>query len=734
MQGQNFKGQNLSGADFSHSDIRGANFTNCCLNKTKFVKVKSGLTKISTAIVLLALASLAVFSGYLLRLAGDIVTRLISFDISALVALVFLISFEIVAFRRGLSIACEIIAFTIAIVTFILFVSLLVIGLPFIIDENITEIKDITIRFLAIVGFGLKLGGEGILLGTYAVTLAAVGNIAGAIAGAGTRAITQARSITFLFIFAILAGGFVSNPLASHHIFSFVFALLTSYLSLYIGQRILKNNSQDPWIRTIAIAFAATRGTNFYNANLIDSDFTKAALQNTNFIQARLRNVCWKDTIKLDYIRPGNTYLNDSRIRELARTKNGQGLKYDGLHLQGLNLQGANLQSASFIEANLNKVNLKDAHLTDARLVYSQMNGADLTGADLTGAYIEGWNIDTTTKLNAIRCKYVFMRLPPSQRPPYLALSVEENLDPNPRRKPDDWNQFFEDGDFGDFIRPLQETLDLYHNQFIDPRLVALAFNKLDENNPQAQLELVAIEKRGESKDKLLLRVETRPQADHPVLAAEYFTNLNSLQSLTQETLQALLDERGRIIKILVDVIENKDKNPDVVISTNFNSTQTQGGPVMSNDSKNFSISGDSNRVAQGDNSLSVLGDNTQAVQGDNNQLSQGAVEAVKEPITKEDALSLMAELETLIQNSDLPKETKEEVLTYLKTTRTATDKSEPKKDLARVNLEEMTKVIQNATGTVVASKTLWTTAKPIILKIASWLGAVATGSFLAGL
>ncbi|MEM0980680.1 MAG: hypothetical protein AAGH78_10435 [Cyanobacteria bacterium P01_H01_bin.58] len=39
----------------------------------------------------------------------------------------------------------------------------------------------------------------------------------------------------------------------------------------------------------------------------------------------------------------------------------------------------------------------------------------------------------------------------------------------------------FAEGEFVDFITPMVETLDLYHNQTVDPRAVAIAFNELRE-------------------------------------------------------------------------------------------------------------------------------------------------------------------------------------------------------------------------------------------------------------
>ena len=51
--------------------------------------------------------------------------------------------------------------------------------------------------------------------------------------------------------------------------------------------------------------------------------------------------------------------------------------------------------------------------------------------------------------------------------------------------------------------------------------LIAVSFKELAENNPDAELEIVAMERRG--KDKFLLRAKTAQDADKSQLSAEYF-------------------------------------------------------------------------------------------------------------------------------------------------------------------------------------------------------------------
>ncbi|MHC5721254.1 MAG: pentapeptide repeat-containing protein, partial [Nostoc sp.] len=105
-----------------------------------------------------------------------------------------------------------------------------------------------------------------------------------------------------------------------------------------------------------------------------------------------------------------------------------------------------------FISADLSQANLQDADLSRVKLFQAQLNGTNLTGATLTGAYIQDWGITTDTKFDGVRCEYVYMRLP-----------TKEN--PDPLRKPDNNKEVFADGEFGDFIKPIFDTLDLYHNQ-----------------------------------------------------------------------------------------------------------------------------------------------------------------------------------------------------------------------------------------------------------------------------
>ncbi len=146
------------------------------------------------------------------------------------------------------------------------------------------------------------------------------------------------------------------------------------------------------------------------------------------------------------------------------------------------------------------------------------------------------------------------------------------------------------------------------------------------------------------------------------------------------------------------------------------------------------SVGGNVNNV-QGNNNRTVQGDNNQAVLGDGNQVTQqNQVGAdIGESLTKEDIVKLLAQLETLIQGAELPADTKDEVIEDLGAAKKATDKEEPNKKRALERLTTVTETLEKTSKSVEAGQKIWTTAKPIITKIAFWLGAAA-GSHLLGL
>ncbi|RCJ18303.1 hypothetical protein A6770_06950 [Nostoc minutum NIES-26] len=624
LQGRNFKGrQDLVGANFSYADIRGANFTNANLKGANFSYAKAGLQKhwiVSLLFLILLLAGLIGFitafnirqtEEYYLSVEG-IQTYTV---LPGVIVYVLLLIFAINTNYRGMETAIGAIALAFAIAG----AATLVLSR----DEAL---------FIIFMGVGFVVGG---------VFLALIGAVGGAVIWADDWFVFQAVAMSWFlvgtfFLVCLIIGSRIGTGILAV-VWTGGYALVGGLLANYIGWLILVKNQKFTLIQQTVAVVIAIGGTSFRNTNLTEANFTYATLKSTDFRNANLTHTCWFQAQKLHLALVGTTYLEKLPVQELVITRQGQDKDFDSLSLRGVNLCSANLADASFINADLSEANLQDADLSRAKLKQTQLDATDLTGATLTGAYIEDWGITNTTKLHGVRCEYVFMRLPTKE-------------DPDPLRKPDNKKEVFADGDFADFIKPIFDTLDLYHNQGVDPRAVAIAFKNLAENHPEAELEIVAMEKRGN--DKFLLRAKTAAGSDKSQLSAEYFDDYNQLKALSQSQ-QLLLIEKSDRIRNLENMVTTALQQPKYY---------TQGDTNVS-DISGINIQGSSNVSGiAGGSSIANLGTISGNVSIAINQLPDSP-EADK-PGIKE----LLSQLQDAItQSSHLPEEEKAEALEQVK-------------------------------------------------------------------
>ncbi|NEP00737.1 MAG: hypothetical protein F6K58_19140 [Symploca sp. SIO2E9] len=566
LQGESFKGQNLAGADFSEADIRGTNFTNAYLIGAKFVGAKGGLQRQETIFLLLILFLLA----FLAELSSVSANGLLRVQLQnsvfeqhavllSVLVLGLLFSFVLIWVYKGVSAGLGALISIMLVAGIVAAIGNTVVLLT---DKAVVNwVSSISGALAVTVGTSGLIAGTLVLAGTVAENFTGVvifaGALASGVAGVVIRVSSRGGIDDLLLSFSTSDWNWASIDF----FWGWTFAWGVALLGGYVGWRTLAGDKNFSWLRRIAIVFAAIGGTNFYNANLTEADFTGATLKNTDLRKATLIRTRWYQAKKLDRIRPGKTYLQSPKVRQLLIEGQGQNQNFDYQSLRGVNLQGANLADASFIGADLTQANLQDADLSRATLVQTQLDKADLTGATLTGATIEDWNITSHTQLQGVRCRYVFMRLTTKD-------------DENRRRKPDNWEEEFEDGDFADFIKPIVDTLDLYHNQAVDPRAIAISFKQLAENNPDAQLEIVAMEKRGE--DKFLLRAATAPEANHSQLNAEYFQTYNEIKALAEAEVQKkLIAEKDSRIASLENMVETALRRPSFYAQTYKNQGDT---------------------------------------------------------------------------------------------------------------------------------------------------------------
>ena len=130
------------------------------------------------------------------------------------------------------------------------------------------------------------------------------------------------------------------------------------------------------------------------------------------------------------------------------------------------------------------------------------------------------------------------------------------------------------------------------------------------------------------------------------------------------------------------------------------------------------------------------MGGGQQIAQGSNNKLTMAVHSSAadnEESLNQADVVQLLTEIETMIHSAMLPADIKDEVSAYLSAAKKATSKEEPKRDVAIVNLKSMTETLEEAGKTLDISQSLFVKVKPILEKLATWLG-VAAGALFSSL
>lgn len=582
LRGCSFKGQNLEGANFSGADIRGVDFSSANLRGANFTGAKAGLKSYGIFIFSILLLLVAGLSGFTAGIAITFATYFF-LSLKPRIFTVFVASFFFICFvRTVLNVTYGPVAVNIQLVAAVAIVlAVVAVGAPAAaVDEPEAKIGAIVVSGVMSMLFVLAVALNSSVTGNEAFSTTLIGN-------GLLRTLVKGGAW-----FGGVVGGMVGAALGS-----------------YVGQLALNRDKRFRWIWKITIAFASTEGTSFRGADLTNANFTQAVLKSTDFRSAILTHTCWYQAKKLDCIRPGTTYLSNVQLQQWLIHGQGQYKNFARQDLRGVNLQRVNLVDANFTGADLSEANLQNADLSRAKLVQTQLDGTDFTGATLTGAFIEDWGITIDTKFDGVKCEYVYMRLPTTENP-------------DPLRKPDNNKEVFADGEFGDFIKPIFDTLDLYHSQDVDPRAIAISFKQLAENHPDAELEIVAMEKRGQ--DKFLLRAKTAATADKSELSAEYFDSYNQLKGLPEREIKLLLAEKDNQIRRLETMVMTALEHPS------FYSNVEQVG-FMTNNPGGFSVGGsvggDINNV-QGENNQQRVSNKTSNFNLQNAQFGGGLVNA----------------------------------------------------------------------------------------------------------
>lgn len=548
LRGRSFKGQDLSQADFSSADIRGANFTNALLIGANFSNAKAGL-KLSWAIgLVLGIMLLAVLAGVMLGYGGGFpafITGLLThtkqpkaiWTVTG-IGLMILITFCVVILQRGIGAILGIFAITIATAT----------GMLAFFGSDKSDFVTASILQSVLIAISIA----GVLLISLTLSLSWL-----------LADIKLAIPVGAIILLATIPGAWeslvgIGKPITSTSSLLLSCLLIVGLLALsgYIGLRaIIAGDEKYTLIRQLSINIASSGGTKFRGANLTDADFTQATLKHTDFRKTNLTRTCWFEAKNLDLARIENAYLENSKIRQLVTTKNGEDQDFSNCDLRGLNLKGANLQRADLMGANLSESSLIGADLTEAIIAKAKLYGVNLSEACLTDACIEGWAISTDLVYDNISCDAIYMKWVPPKK--------------TQDRKPDRSSETFQPGDFADFIFPYIDrliyytkadqdprelgkelrikTIDLYHssefNEF-NSSAALIALKELAEENPKAELEIVSLRVLGQ--EKVHLKIAVKGEGDCNQLSENYWIYYKKYNKRPKQEIQQKIEEISR--------------------------------------------------------------------------------------------------------------------------------------------------------------------------------------------
>ena len=659
LRGKSFRGQALGGADFRQADLRGADFTRASLQGADFRLARTGLTQTQILGLGLLLLLLFMLSGFIIGYSTGVTASLLiapraaaapDSDINPYVStaaglsLAVLAAFFMITLRRGLGFS------------------------------GATAVT-LAAAVAMVAAFGTAAVATAAIVQALAIAGAVAGVFYGAVATAAVMAMVNGRwwlwGMSLVTVLSAALGILFGVPetVAEGLLLAFAIAFACSIVLLGLGRHAGRlawgGAAKYRLIRTVAIALTA-RGTCFRGADLTDADFSEAALGNTDLRQAQLLRTHWHRSTNLEKAHRDGTYLAQEPVRRLVVTKDGREQSFAYQDLRGLNLSGANLSDADLTGADLGTATLEGADLSRARLVRAQLHNTNLTAACLTGAYIQDWGISTTTRLEQVRCDYVYMQLP-------------SKADPDPCRKPDNRSETFQENDFSDFMAPIIKTLDLYRQQHVDPREVAQSYKTLDlyhhegidpqaaaialkalaDQHPDADLQVVALEGRGQ--ERVRLQAQVLGDVDRSELSAAYFEQYTRLKALPYGDIQALLAgmaEKDERIRSLETIVTNAMQNDRFYVETYYQ----LGDTVAEKNAPNSSSGG-------GD--VSYVGGDIRDVSGvvSLGQISGEVTNTIDRLAADSDLKELLTELQTAIEAApDLSGEDRAEALTQVKT------------------------------------------------------------------
>lgn len=538
LRGRSFKGLDLTEANFSYADIRGANFTAANLTRANFSYATAGLQR-RWAIFWVAVSSLlAALSGF-----ASVSTNGISwwrlgnqaYQQNALIFGVVMLGlfsvFFLISIQKSL---------TASLGTWML--TLVGASAFWGVGHAFGHWSDEIFKWASVIAAALAvaLGVAGIIAGTVAVAGTVVKELTGVVIVAGAL---TGGAVGALVRVLVRGGGSVlsSAPVSSWNwawvdlVWAWTWAWALALIGGYIGRRVLSRDKQLAIVQSLSVAIAAIGGTRFCKANLTDANFTQATLKSTDFSGAILTRTRWYEAKKLDLARVGESILRQPSVRNLLVSGNGYKKSYEGANFKEANLVGANLIEANLREANISQAILQGANLEGANLTQVQAVGTNFTKAYLTGACLEAWHIDSTTTLEQVDCRYVYL------------------LQGQRERRPNSGE--FQPREFTKLFQEVLNTVDLIFRNGVDWKAFITAFKQVQVENEGTDLAIQSIENKGDG--IIVVKVSVPPDTDKEKIHREFTPNYELALKAIAEKYQAKLEAKDELLRSYRQQIED---------------------------------------------------------------------------------------------------------------------------------------------------------------------------------
>ncbi len=279
--------------------------------------------------------------------------------------------------------------------------------------------------------------------------------------------------------------------------------------------------------------------------------------------------------------------------------------------------------------------------------------GTDFSSAHMTGACVEAWNIESTTKLNNVDCRFI-----------YLLENPKPGTDDRESRPS---SGEFQPGEFTKLFEEVLNTVDLIFRNGIDWKAFVAAFQQVQVENEDTELAIQSIENKGDG--VVVVKVAVPDGADKEKIHSDFTQNYQLALQAVEEKYKAQLQakdneiviyrqqsaEMKEIVKLLANKpinvqVDNKLENKNMT-NSNDSSRKIEIGSV----GRDFNASGQALNLGE----IDISGEVTNTI----NQLPESP--EPEKPGIKE----LLTQLqEAIAADANLSEEDKTEALEQVKT------------------------------------------------------------------